>query len=49
MRRLMAGVANERIDTSGLVTHRFGLDEIVAAYDLFGHQRDGVLKVAIRP
>jgi threonine dehydrogenase-like Zn-dependent dehydrogenase len=32
-----------------LLTHRFGLDEILEAYDLFGHQRDGVLKVAITP
>jgi threonine dehydrogenase-like Zn-dependent dehydrogenase len=30
-----------------LVTHRFKLDQIEAAYDLFSHQRDGVLKVAI--
>ena len=32
-----------------MVTHRFRLDDIEAAYDLFGHQRDGVLKVAITP
>jgi alcohol dehydrogenase len=32
-----------------LVTHRFKLDDIAAAYELFGHQRDGVLKVAITP
>ena len=25
------------------------IELIGAAYDLFGHQRDGVLKVAIRP
>jgi threonine dehydrogenase-like Zn-dependent dehydrogenase len=25
------------------------LDQIKAAYDLFGHQRDGVLKVGITP
>jgi alcohol dehydrogenase len=31
------------------VTHRFVLDEIEDAYDLFAHQRDGVLKVAITP
>ncbi|MES2096490.1 MAG: NAD(P)-dependent alcohol dehydrogenase [Pseudomonadota bacterium] len=49
MRRLMATVASGRIDTGALVTHRFGLDDIETAYDLFGHQRDGVLKVAIRP
>jgi threonine dehydrogenase-like Zn-dependent dehydrogenase len=31
------------------VTNRFELDDIEAAYDLFAHQRDGVLKVAITP
>jgi threonine dehydrogenase-like Zn-dependent dehydrogenase len=30
-----------------MVTHRFTLDQIEQAYDLFAHQRDGVLKVAI--
>lgn len=49
MRRLMAAVAGGRVDTAPLVTHRYGLDEIVAAYELFAHQRDGVLKIAIRP
>jgi len=49
MRRLMAVVAAGRVDTAGLITHHFGLEDIVTAYDLFGHQRDGVLKVAIRP
>jgi threonine dehydrogenase-like Zn-dependent dehydrogenase len=49
MRRLMAAVAGERVDTAALVTHHFALDDVEAAYDLFGHQRDGVLKVAIRP
>lgn len=49
MRRLMAMVEGGRIDTGALVTHHFGLDDIETAYDLFGHQRDGVLKVAIRP
>jgi threonine dehydrogenase-like Zn-dependent dehydrogenase len=49
MRRLMSVVAAGRIDTSPLVTHRFRLDEIEAAYELFSHQREGVLKVAITP
>jgi alcohol dehydrogenase len=49
MRRLMATVASGRVDTGALVTHHFGLDDIETAYELFGHQRDGVLKVAIRP
>ena len=49
MRRLMAVVASGRVDTAPLVTHRFPLDDIEYAYDLFQHQRDGVLKVAIAP
>jgi alcohol dehydrogenase len=49
MRRLMAVVASGRVDLSPLVTHHFKLDQIEAAYDLFSHQRDGVLKVAITP
>jgi alcohol dehydrogenase len=47
MRRLMAVIAAGRVDLKPLVTHRFKLEEIEAAYDLFSHQRDGVLKVAI--
>ncbi|MFZ5780575.1 MAG: NAD(P)-dependent alcohol dehydrogenase [Pseudomonadota bacterium] len=49
MRRLMSVVASGRADLGGLVTHRFKLDDIEQAYDLFSHQRDGVLKVAITP
>lgn len=49
MRRLMAVIESGRIDVSALVTHRFMLSEIGAAYDLFAQQRDGVLKVAITP
>jgi threonine dehydrogenase-like Zn-dependent dehydrogenase len=49
MRRLMAVIASGRVDMKPLVTHRFKLDDIEKAYDLFGHQRDGVLKVAITP
>ena len=49
MRRLLNVVASGRVDLKALVTHRFKLDDIEKAYDLFGHQRDGVLKVAITP
>lgn len=37
------------MDLTPLVTHRFKLDDIEAAYDLFYHQRDDVLKIAITP
>ncbi|CAH0351218.1 NAD(P)-dependent alcohol dehydrogenase [Aquabacterium sp. CECT 9606] len=49
MRRLMSVIETGRVDLSAMVTHRFKLDDIEAAYELFGHQRDGVLKVAITP
>ena len=49
MRRLMSVIENGRIDLSAMVTHRYKLDDIEAAYELFSHQRDGVLKVAITP
>ncbi len=49
MRRLMSVVAAKRFPFRDLVTHAYSLDKIVDAYDLFSHQRDGVMKVAIRP
>jgi alcohol dehydrogenase len=49
MRRLMAMVATRRIDLSPLVTHHFALDDIHEALDLFSAQRDGVMKVALKP
>ena len=49
MRRLMAVVESGRIDLRSLVTHRFKLNQIEEAYELFGSGRDGVLKVAITP
>jgi alcohol dehydrogenase len=49
MRRLMEMVRRKRVDLTPLVTHRFRLDEIGAAYELFGGRRDGVIKVAITP
>lgn len=49
MRRLMEVVAFGRVDLRGHVTHRFRLEPIEAAYDLFAGQRDGVLKAAITP
>jgi threonine dehydrogenase-like Zn-dependent dehydrogenase len=49
MRRLMNVLASGRADLRPLVTHRFSLDQIEEAYELFSHQRDGVLKVAIVP
>jgi threonine dehydrogenase-like Zn-dependent dehydrogenase len=49
MRRLMSILESQRLDLRPLVTHRFTLDQIEEAYELFANQRDGVLKVAITP
>jgi threonine dehydrogenase-like Zn-dependent dehydrogenase len=35
--------------SSARFTHRFSLGDIEGAYELFGNQRDGVVKVAITP
>jgi threonine dehydrogenase-like Zn-dependent dehydrogenase len=49
MRRLMSIVNAKRLPFRELVTHSYRLDAIEDAYELFAHQRDGVMKVAIRP
>jgi alcohol dehydrogenase len=49
MRRLMNVVASGRFSPRRLLTHSYGLAQIEEAYELFSEQRDGVLKVAIRP
>jgi threonine dehydrogenase-like Zn-dependent dehydrogenase len=47
MRRLLTMVATGRIDLTPLVTHRFALDDLKDAYEVFSHQTDGVMKVAV--
>lgn len=49
MRRLMSVIQSNRLDLGVLVTHERKLDDIVEAYDMFANQRDGVLKIAIKP
>ncbi|MGE0798819.1 MAG: NAD(P)-dependent alcohol dehydrogenase [Lautropia sp.] len=49
MARLMDVLAAGRTDLTALVTHRFPLDRIEEAYELFANQRDGVMKIAITP
>jgi hypothetical protein len=45
----MTMIENRRVDLTPLVTHRFALDDVQEAFELFSNQRDGVLKVALCP
>ncbi len=49
MRRLIELVEHGRLDLTPLITHTFSLDDIAAAYELFGERRDRVIKVGIKP
>ena len=45
---LLKTVASKKLDPKRLITHRFKLDEIVQAYDTFGHAAETqALKVII--
>jgi alcohol dehydrogenase len=45
---LLTMLASGQLDTSTLVTHRFGIDEMLEAYDVFAQAADtGALKVAL--
>ena len=43
----MQWIGEGRIDVTPIITHRFPLAEIQAAFDLFHQRRDGVLKVLV--
>ena len=46
--RLLSMLASGRLAMPGLITHRFGLDEMQDAYDVFSHAAEtGALKVAL--
>jgi threonine dehydrogenase-like Zn-dependent dehydrogenase len=47
--RLINMVQSGRLDLRPLITHRFTLDRIKEAYDLFGSRGDGVMKIAVKP
>jgi alcohol dehydrogenase len=49
MARLLKVIENGRVKFDALVTHHYKLDDIEAAYELFANQRDGVIKVAVKP
>ena len=46
---LMQLVASGRLDLAQLITHSVPLDDIADAYLVFAEQREGVIKMAVRP
>ena len=42
-------IAQGKIDTTALITHRFALADIEEAYRIFENKLDGVIKIAIEP
>lgn len=44
---ILSLIANGKIDTTPLITHRFSLTDIEKAYQIFENRLDGVIKIAI--
>jgi len=47
--RLLDRIRKGEIDPSFVVTHRLPLSEAARGYDLFRHQKDGCIKVVLKP
>jgi alcohol dehydrogenase len=46
--RLLELVTSGQLDVDGIITHRFGFDEMAEAYDVFSRPQDsGALKVVL--
>lgn len=46
---ILSLIADGKIDTTKLITHRYSLKDIEKAYEIFENKRDGVIKIAITP
>lgn len=44
---ILSLIAEDKIDTTPLITHRFALKDIERAYEIFENKLDGVIKIAI--
>ena len=42
-------IAEGRLDTTCMITHRFTLDQVMEAYDIFEYKKEHVMKIAVRP
>lgn len=48
-KRLLDKIVQEDVDPSFVITHRFPLEQAPEAYKLFSNQRDGCIKVILKP
>lgn len=48
-REILSLIADKKLDTTPLITHRFPLSRAMEAYDLFREKADGVMKIALYP
>jgi threonine dehydrogenase-like Zn-dependent dehydrogenase len=42
-------IQSGQFDPTSIITHRFALDRIVEAYDLFDNARDNAVKIVLKP
>ncbi|MCM3162241.1 zinc-binding dehydrogenase [Metabacillus litoralis] len=47
MNQLISLVSGNRINLTPMITHRFHIDEVVEAYEIFEHAKDNVIKIVI--
>ncbi len=47
MGELLEAIGGGRLDVTGIVTHRMGLDEAIQAYDIFDKKLDGAIKILL--
>lgn len=47
MLNLISLVKNKRISTTSMITHKYHIDNIIEAYDVFENHKDGVIKAVI--
>ena len=46
---ILSLIAQEKLDTTKLITHEVTLDNVMEGYRIFEQKEDGVIKVAVRP
>lgn len=47
--RILELIGRGKLNTTCLITHRFPLERIMEAYELFENKKENVLKIAVRP